>query len=131
MTKKVFEIHQSGNDYKSISKDLELQRTSVRAIIRYWGKKWKSGEPSQEWQVNHNYPKSEAMAQPQGHKRTPKIIQRTLRLVSILPRIILMIPETFGKILCGLMRHKMYSSEGVCPVTSGVKVILHFRKRTS
>ncbi len=33
-----------------------------------------------------------------------------------------MIPKTFGKILCGLKRQKLNFLEGVCPITSGVKV---------
>ncbi len=40
-------------------------------------------------------------------------------------------PNTFGKILCGLTRQKLNFLEGVCPITSGVKVTQHFRKRTS
>ncbi len=44
---------------------------------------------------------------------------------------ILMIPKTFGKILCGLTRQKFNFLEGVCPITSGLKVTQHFRKRTS
>ncbi|KAK3552772.1 hypothetical protein QTP86_022461 [Hemibagrus guttatus] len=30
-------------------------------------------------------------------------------------------PKTFGKILCGLTRHKLNFLEGLCPITSGVK----------
>jgi len=48
--------------------------------------------------------------------------KRTLRLVSFLPENILMIPKTFGKILCKLTRQKLNFLEGVCPITSGVKV---------
>ncbi len=53
------------------------------------------------------------------------------KLISVLPENILMIPKTFGKILCGLTRQKLNFLEGVCPITSGVKVTQHFRKRTS
>ncbi|KAF7640595.1 hypothetical protein LDENG_00031430 [Lucifuga dentata] len=42
-----------------------------------------------------------------------------------------MIPKTFGKIFCGLTRQKWKFLEVVRPVTSGVKLTQHFRKRTS
>jgi len=42
-----------------------------------------------------------------------------------------MIPKTFGKILFGLTRQKLNILEVVCPITSGIKVTPHFRKRTS
>ncbi len=31
-------------------------------------------------------------------------------------------PKTFGQIFCGLMRQKLNFLEGVCPVTSGIKL---------
>ncbi len=69
MRKEVIEIYQSGKGYKAISKALGLQRTTVRAIIHKWQKTWNSGEPSQEWPANQNYPKSAATTHPRGHKR--------------------------------------------------------------
>ncbi len=57
--------------------------------------------------------------------------KRTQRIVSHLPKHILIIPKTFGQIFCGLMRQKLNFLEGVCPVTSGVKPTQHFIKRTS
>ncbi len=39
-----------------------------------------------------------------------------------------MIPKTFGKILCGLTRQKLNFLEGVCPITSGVKVTAFQKK---
>ncbi|KAK3509610.1 hypothetical protein QTP70_006816 [Hemibagrus guttatus] len=63
MRKKVVEIYQSGKGYKAISKALGLPRTTVRAIIYKW-KTWNSGEPSQEWPADQNYPKSAATTHP-------------------------------------------------------------------
>ncbi len=57
--------------------------------------------------------------------------KRTQRLISHLPKNILIIPKTFRQIFCGLMRQKLNFLEGVCPVTSGVKPSQHFIKRTS
>ncbi len=54
--------------------------------------------------------------------------KRTKRLVSVLLENILMIPKTFGKILCGLTRQKLNFLEGVCPITSGVKVTAFQKK---
>ncbi|KAK3513490.1 hypothetical protein QTP70_015502 [Hemibagrus guttatus] len=68
------------------------------------------------------------------HGRVPRqkmLLSKKKRLVPVLPENILMIPKTFGKILCGLTRQKFYFLEGLCPITSGVKVTPHFRKRTS
>uniref|UniRef100_A0A673HSL5 Tc1-like transposase DDE domain-containing protein n=1 Tax=Sinocyclocheilus rhinocerous TaxID=307959 RepID=A0A673HSL5_9TELE len=58
MRKKVIEIYQSGKGYKAIYKALGLQRTTVRTIIHKWQKQLNSGEPSQEWPADQNYPKS-------------------------------------------------------------------------
>ncbi len=69
MRKKVIEIYQSEKGYKAISKALGLQRTTVRAIIHKMAKTWNSGEPSQEWPADQNYPKSAATTHPRGHKR--------------------------------------------------------------
>ncbi len=57
--------------------------------------------------------------------------KRTQMLVSHLPKIILIIPKTFGQIFCGLMRQKFNFMAGVCPITSDVKPTQHFIKRTS
>ncbi len=57
--------------------------------------------------------------------------KRTQRLVSHLPKNILIIPKTFGQIFCGLMRQKLNFLEGACPVTSGIKPTQDFIKRTS
>ncbi len=54
-----------------------LQRTTVRAIIHKWRKTWNSGEPSQEWPADQNYPKSAATTHPRGPQKTP---QQHLRL---------------------------------------------------
>uniref|UniRef100_A0A7N8WLZ0 Multiple C2 domains, transmembrane 1a n=1 Tax=Mastacembelus armatus TaxID=205130 RepID=A0A7N8WLZ0_9TELE len=35
-------------------------------------KTWNSGEPSQEWPADQNYPKSTATTRPRGHKRPPQ-----------------------------------------------------------
>ncbi len=56
---------------------------------------------------------------------------RTQRLISHLPKNILIILKTFGQIFCGLMRQKLNFLEGVCPVRSGVKPTQNFIKRTS
>ncbi len=40
-----------------------------------------------------------------------------------------MIPKTFGKILCGLTRQKLNFLEGVCPITSGLKVTAFQKKK--
>ncbi len=53
------------------------------------------------------------------------LTKKTQRLVSHLPKKILIIPKTFGQIFCGLMRHKLNFLEGVCPVTFGVKPAFH------
>lgn len=39
-----------------------------------------------------------------------------------------MVPETFGESLCGHARQKLHLFEGVCLITSGVKLTQHFRK---
>ncbi len=57
--------------------------------------------------------------------------KRTQRLITHLPKNILIIPKTFGQIFCGLMRQKLNFLEGAFPVTSGIKPTLHFIKRTS
>ncbi len=44
---------------------------------------------------------------------------------------IFIIPDTFGQVFCGLMRQKLNFLEGAYPVTSGIKPIQHFIKRTS
>uniref|UniRef100_A0AAY5K7Q8 Transposase Tc1-like domain-containing protein n=1 Tax=Esox lucius TaxID=8010 RepID=A0AAY5K7Q8_ESOLU len=64
-------------------------------------------------------------------RRKPLLSINNIKANLILARKILMIPNTFGKILCGLTRQKLNFLEGVPPVTSGVKVTPHFRKRTS
>ncbi|KAK3528808.1 hypothetical protein QTP70_011595 [Hemibagrus guttatus] len=43
-------------------------------------KTWNSGEPSQEWLADQNYPKSAATTHPGGHKRPHNNIQRTAGL---------------------------------------------------
>ncbi|KAI3376068.1 hypothetical protein L3Q82_016607 [Scortum barcoo] len=71
MRKKVIEMYQTRKGYKAISKALGLQRTTVRAIIPQMEKTWNSGEPSQEWPADQNYPKSKARSQktPQQHPK--------------------------------------------------------------
>ncbi len=44
---------------------------------------------------------------------------------------LLIIPNNFGQIFCGLMRQKLNFLEGACPVTSGVKPTQDFIIRTS
>ncbi len=46
--------------YKAISKALGLQRTTVRSHLSTMAKTWNSGEPSQEWPADQNYPKSDS-----------------------------------------------------------------------
>ncbi len=55
--------------------------------------------------------------------------KRTQRLVSHLPKNILIIPKTFRQIFCGLMRQKLNFLECVCPITSGIKPIQDFMKK--
>ncbi|KAI3368140.1 hypothetical protein L3Q82_007872 [Scortum barcoo] len=141
MRKKVIEIYQSGKGYKAISKAANHNESHYSQMV----KTWSSGEPSQEWPADQNYPKERSsddsskrsQKTPQQHPKncrphmpqlrsvfmTPPIRKRlgknglhgrvprrkpllskkkALRLVSILPENILMIPKTFGKILCGL-----------------------------
>ncbi len=65
------------------------------------------------------------------HGRVPRrkpLLSKKNKLVSVLPENILMIPKTFGKILCGLTRQKLNFLEGVCPITSGVKVTAFQKK---
>ncbi len=64
-------------------------------------------------------------------RQKPLLIRR--RLVSHLPKNILIIPKTFAQksVFSGLMRQMLNFLEGVCPVTSGVKPTQHFIKRTS
>ncbi|KAK3517677.1 hypothetical protein QTP70_015695, partial [Hemibagrus guttatus] len=143
-------IYQSGKGYKAISKALGLPRTTVRAIIYKWQKHGtvenlpRSDRPTkklpQERSDNSSrrsqktlqqHPKNcrphlpqlrqKAAAEQKEHKGSSQFCQKN----------ILMIPKTFGKILCGLTRQKLNFLEGLCPITSGVKVTLHFRKRTS
>ncbi len=66
-----------------------------------------------------------------GSKAKANADQKEQRLVSYLPKNILIIPKIFGQIFCGLMRQKLNFLEGACPVTSGVKPTQHFIKRTS
>ncbi len=68
MRKKVIEIYQSGKGYKAISKALGLHNYPQMA------KTWNSGEPSQEWPADQNYPKSAVTTHPRGHKRPHKNI---------------------------------------------------------
>ncbi len=70
----------------------------------------------------------QAMVEFQGKSHCKKTPQR---LVSHLPKNILIIPKPFGQIFCGLMGQKLNFLEGVCPVTSDVKPTQHFIKRTS
>lgn len=59
---RVIEIYQSGKGYKDISKALGLWNHRI-------AKTWDSGEPSQEWPADQNYPKSAVKTHPRGHKR--------------------------------------------------------------
>lgn len=43
-------------------------------------KTWNSGEPSQEWPADQNYPKRAAMTHPRGHKNPQNNTQRTAGL---------------------------------------------------
>ena len=55
------------------------------------------------------------------------------RPISHLSQNILMIPiiSPFGKILCGLTKQKWNFLQGVHPITCGIKITQHLRKRTS
>ncbi len=61
-----------------------------------------------------------------GQSHYPQM-EKTLHL----PKSIMIIPKTFGQIICGLMQQKFNFLEGVCPTTSGIKPTQHFIKRTS
>lgn len=50
-------------------------------------------------------------------------------LFHIYQKTLLMISETFGKIFCELMRQKVNFLEGLSPVTCGIKLTQHFRKK--
>ncbi len=52
--------------------------------------------------------------------------KKTQRLVSHLPKNMLIIPKTFGQIFCGLMRQKL---NFLCPIASGVKPTQHLIKK--
>uniref|UniRef100_A0A672PZL2 Diacylglycerol kinase n=1 Tax=Sinocyclocheilus grahami TaxID=75366 RepID=A0A672PZL2_SINGR len=54
--------------------------SSTTALV----KTWNSGEPSQEWPADQNYPKSTAMTHPRGHKRPHNNIQRTAGLTCLM-----------------------------------------------
>ncbi|KAI3360773.1 hypothetical protein L3Q82_013007 [Scortum barcoo] len=75
MREKEIEIYQSGKGYKAISKALGL-------VIHYpqMAKTWNSGEPSQEWPADQNYPKSAAMT----HPTTSKEQQASLASVKLI-----------------------------------------------
>lgn len=123
----------SWNGDKDISKALGLQRPTVRTIIH----KWNYGELSTKTtQRAHQRLIQEVLKEPKAtfkalqaslvsfkvydstkRKRLkPLMIERTQRLISHLPKNILMIPK-----IPGLTRQKWNFLEGLCPVTSVVK----------
>ncbi len=62
MRKKVIEIYQSGKGFGTPANHSESHYPQM-------AKTWNSGEPSQEWPADQNYPKSAATTHPRGHKR--------------------------------------------------------------
>ncbi|KAK3524035.1 hypothetical protein QTP70_017546 [Hemibagrus guttatus] len=58
MRKKVIEIYQSGKGYKAISKALGTAVNHSESHYLQMAKTWNSGEPSQEWPADQNYPTS-------------------------------------------------------------------------
>ncbi|KAK3553212.1 hypothetical protein QTP86_031817 [Hemibagrus guttatus] len=122
MRKKVIEIYQSGKGYKAISKALGLPRTTVRAIIYKWRKHGtvenlpRSGRPTE---ITPRVQRQLIQEVTKDPTTTSKELQASLASVkvsvhdsTIRKRLgknenILMIPKTFGKILCGLTRRKI------------------------
>ncbi len=150
-------MYQSGKGYKPISKDLGLQRTTLRAIIH---KLRKLGTvvnlPSFGWPTKIT-PRvqwwliQEVIKEP---RTTSKELQASLASIKLsvhdltirnrlgkngihgrvpMAKAIADQKEhkglSFGKILCGLMQQNLL--EGACPITSGVKSTQLFIKRTS
>lgn len=122
-----FDIYQSVNDYKAISKALWFQQTTVRAIIHYWNI---PREVSLSKLIQEHI--NDSSRRPQKNQETSKELQNSLmcswfnnkkgngqrnerhcwpkrpqRLISHLPKDILVIPETSGKIFIGLTRQKV------------------------
>ena len=142
MRKKVIEIYQSGKGYKAISKALGLQRTTVRAIIHKWQKHGtvenlpRSGWPTKITPRAQRRLIQEVTKDP---TTTSKELQASLASVKVSVH-----DSTIRKRLGKNGLHGLDDSqdfwentlwtdflEGVCPITSGVKVTPHFRKRTS
>ncbi len=121
MRKNIVDMYQSGKGYKAISKVLELQRTTVRAIIHKWRKL-------------HDSTTRKEMGKNGIHGRVPRqkplLTKNNTKARLTFARNILIIPNTFVQIFCGLMRQRFNFLEGVCSVTSGAKPTLNFIKRT-
>ena len=107
-------IQQVTKDPTTTSKELQASLASVKVSVH-------------NSTIRNRLGKNGLHGKDENHHRA----KRTWRLVSVLPENMLMIPKTFGKILCGLMRQKLNFLEGVCPIPSGIEVTQHFRKRTS
>ncbi len=68
MRKKVIEIYQSGKVIKPFLNLWDSSEPQWEPLSTN-GETWNSGEPSQEWPADQNYPKSAATTHPRGHKR--------------------------------------------------------------
>ncbi len=64
-------------------------------------------------------------------RQKPLLTKKNTKAHLTFAKHILIIPKTFGQIVCVLMRQKLNFLEGGCPVTSGIKPSQHFIKRTS
>ena len=98
---------------RTTSKELQASFASIKISVHDSTIRKRLGKNGSHGRKGHCWPKS------------------TQRLVSHLTKNILIIPNTFELIFCGLMRQKLNFLEVVCPVTSGVKPTQHFIKRTS
>ncbi|KAI3355086.1 hypothetical protein L3Q82_017865, partial [Scortum barcoo] len=72
MRKKVIEIYQSGKGYKAISKASGTPANHSESHYPQMAKTWNSGEPSQEWLADQNYPKSAATTHAKRSQKTPQ-----------------------------------------------------------
>lgn len=115
---------------------MALQCTTGKAIIH---KTWNSGELSLEDPAHHNYPKrptttsrrlqaslaSVHISVPDSTIRRPgqkwplsqsSRAKTTTEQKNVKAHLIVMIPETFEKMLCGLTRQELTFLEGVCSI---------------
>ncbi|KAI3369578.1 hypothetical protein L3Q82_024389 [Scortum barcoo] len=70
-------VKPKAGSYRAALRKIQLEVEANHSESHYpqMAKTWNSGEPSQEWPANQNYPKSAEMTHPRGHKRPHNNIQ--------------------------------------------------------